>query len=258
MDPTSPFPGSWNLVKRNLPSLVGAGIGAIAGSLSAGARAYRQAKLDQRVKFQTWSERKMPVIRPARRVSYRRIARRPYRRYTRSKGMVLNGVKRFVRTSAVKSFSISASTTAFGSFNCLLSDVQTSDLTPQWRLYRIRKIVMKLVPRVDTANSGVTNNYSIYAAAACDPESTSAPTTIQQITAYDNSHEKFLPSGSVFQYTFYPKVTNSVDISGVATAAGSYAMNPWLRLDATGITVPHLSLKYGLATESTSTATSLA
>ncbi len=104
---------------------------------------------------------------------------------------------------------------------------------------------MHLVPRVDPANSGVVNNYQALVAAACDPENTTTPTSIIGITAYDNSYQKFLNAADKFTYTFYPKVTNSIDISGVATAAGSYAMNPWIRLDSTGVTVPHLSLKLG-------------
>lgn len=134
-----------------------------------------------------------------------------------------------------------------------LSTVQTSDLTPVYRLYRIRKVVLHLVPRVDNANSGLANNFQGMVAAACDPESTAVPAAITAITAYDNSYQKHIVSGDRFKYTFYPKVTNSVDIGGTATAAGSYAMNPWLRLDATGITVPHLSLKLGVQVTSSTT-----
>lgn len=253
MDPYE-FSGSWGLVKRNLPGLVGAGIGAVAGALSAGKKAYDLQKRDSRVKFDTWSERSSTMKAPvaARRVSGRRYGVRKF--YKRGKGMAVNTSKRFVRsTGSIQLLTVGALTSAYGAVSPTLSLVQTSDLTGIYRLYRIRKVVVHMVPRVDTANSGVANNFQFCAAACCDPESGTAPTSITQIAAYDNSYQKFLVSGDRFKYTFYPKVTNSVDISGVATAAGSYGLNPWLRLDATGITVPHLALKIGVQSAAATT-----
>lgn len=193
-----------------------------------------------------------PMRRSTRRPTYRR------RPFNRRRGMTTVSQKRLVRTSAVKSFSVTAGQTVFGGFSAILNDVQLSDIQTMWRLYRLRKVVMTLTPRIDPANSGVTNNYQFYVAACCDPENTTAPLNIQAITAYDNSYSKFINSGNKFQYTFYPKVTNTVDSAGTALAAGSYSVNPWLRLDVPGSAVPHLHLKYGVATESTSTATSIA
>lgn len=203
MDPTEIFPGSWSLVKRNLPHLLGAGVGAIAGSLAAGRKAYQQVKQDQlRSKFATWSERKMPLLKPARRIGGRRYVRRRYSRFSRSKGMAVNSIKRFVRTNGVLTHTVTAATSAFINRNVTLADVQTSDLTPVYRLYRIRKVVLHLVARVDAANSGLANNFQAMVATCCDPESSAVPSNIGVITAYDNSYQKFLKSGDKFTYTF--------------------------------------------------------
>lgn len=257
MDFMNSFPGSWSLVRKNLPSLIGAGVGAVAGSFAAGRRAYKEIQKDnQQSRLLTWSSRSKMPIPSVRRVGgmRRRVVRRPYRRIRYSKGMAPLSTKRLVRSTAINSLTQSASTSAYFSANISLNQVQTSDLTAIYRLFRIRKVVVHVIPRVDTANSGVASNFQAFFAAACDPESTATPTSHQQITAYDNSHQKWVTSGDRFTYTFYPKVTNTVDVSGTATAVGSYAINPFLRLDATGITVPHLSMKLGM---STSTATTL-
>lgn len=253
MDPTSLFPGSWGLVKRNLPGLVGAGLGSIAGAFVAGRKAYRQIQSDsRRSRFVTWREPNMSVPRaPVLRVGRRRF---PYRRrYVRhNKGMVPNNIRRIVRSSALSSQTIAAGTSTQNSTSITLNQVQTSDLTGIYRLFRLRKAVVHIVPRVDPANSGLANNYQCIIAAACDPETTAAPANFQAVTAYDNSYQKFVTSGDRFKYTFYPKVTNTVD-NGGATAAGSYAMNPWLRLDATGIQIPHLALKLCFQTSAATT-----
>lgn len=256
MDFTNSFPGSWSLVRKNLPGLIGAGVGAAAASIAAGRRAYNQVQRDNQTKFSTWSTKssKMPY-KAVRRMNRRKPSyrRRPYNRYQK-KGMSGSSTKRFVRsTGYVTNVTITAGTSAFGSNNVLLSSVYTPDIITMYRLYRIRKVVAYLCPRVDAGNSGLANNFQPLVAMACDPESTAVPTGLTSITCYDNSYQKFLKSTEQFTYTFYPKVTNSVDISGTATAAGSYGSNPWLRLDATGITVPHLSLKYGIITPALTT-----
>lgn len=245
MDFLNSFPGSWPLVRKNLPALLGAGVGAIASTYAAGRRAYRAIDRDTRAqRLPTFSYKPSMPQRVA--VRRPRMAR-PYktRRYARSKGMNTLDHRRIVRSTALSTLSVTAASSAMNSNNILLNTVQTSDLTPVFRLYRIRKVVMHLVPRVDAANSGLVNNFNVQVAACCDPESTTAPTNTQAITAYDNSYSKWVTSGDKFRYTFYPKVTNTVDISSAATPAGSYAINPWLRLDSVGITVPHLCLKFG-------------
>lgn len=235
MDVTSPFPASWSLVRKNLPGLLGAGVGALAGSFVAARKAYRQAQVVSR------PIRKMPVrmARPLR-AARRRFSRRRY--VPRNKGMSL-GYRRIVRSTASSSLAITGPAQRnVVNVNSLLNTIETTDLQGIYSLFRIRKVVLHLVPRVDP---GAATNLQTLVAACCDNESTAVPAGIAQITAYDNSYSKWLVSGDRFTYTFYPKVTNTVDISGTATAAGSYGMNPWLRLDATGITVPHLSLKIG-------------
>lgn len=250
MDFTNSFPGSWSLVRKNLPTLIGAGVGALAGSLSAGRRAYKQVQLDNKNRFPTWSEQKMRSV-PARRVGGRRITYR--RRAIRRTKPVSIDYRRVVRSTALNTITISA-----GTFNSLISNFslnacQTSDLLNAYRLYRIRKVVLHLVPRIDPSNSSLANNFTSVAAAANDPEGTTAPGNLSAVTAYDNGYMKWLKSSQEFRYTFYPKVVNSVDVSGVATAAGSYGMNPWLQLNATGITVPHRQLVLAVGCTSTST-----
>lgn len=249
----NPFPGSWPLVRKNLPGLLGAGLYTIGSNYLAGRRAYkalRQDSVRQPFATNTVSRTKMPVSRrPAMRIAKRRMTRRF------SKGMSTNMTKRFVRSTSLtgNSLQVTATTAAYTSINASLNNVLTSDLTPVYRLYRIRKVVLHLVPRVDTANSAQVSNYNAFVSAACDPESTAAPANPTQVSAYDNSYQKFVTSGDRFTYTFYPKVTNSVDINGTASAVGSYAANPWLRLDSTGITVPHLSLKLAIQTNAATT-----
>lgn len=240
------FPGSWNLVRKNLPGLLGAGVGALAGSIVAGRKAYNQVQADnRRSRFVTWSERKMPVrmARPLR-IGRRRFSRRRF--VSRNKGMSL-GYRRIVRSTAPVAITITGpAATAQSSTNMVLSNVETSDLQAVYRLYRLRKVVLHLVPRVDPG-AGTTQLQTLVAA-ACDPESTAVPAGVTQVTAYDNSFSKWVQAGQRFTYTFYPKVTNTIDVSGTATAAGSYMMNPWLRLDSVGVNVPHLSLKLAVST----------
>lgn len=247
------FPGSWGVVKRNLPGLLGAGVGAIAGAVSAGQKAYREQQRDARVKFDTWSERPrrsatMPGMK--RRLPTRRsYSRRSYRRY----GSRSRGVQRMVRFTDIGTQSIAAGTTVFSSTPILLSNCKTSDIIATYRYYRIRKCVLHLVPRIDPANSGLANNFQAFVAAACDPEDTAAPTAITDVTAYDNSFQKWVTSGDRFTYTFYPKVINTVDNNGVATAAGGYGLNPWLACSAAGVSIRHQSLKIGVKLAAAST-----
>lgn len=244
------FPGSWSLVKKNLPSLVGAGIGAIAGSIAAGRRAYRQQAIDARTKFDTWKGEKMPVMK-SRRIAGRRYKRTTYRRPIKPRGE--GPWKRLVRTSIVNSLNLTAASSASGAFLLQLSDVQTSDLTAAFKLFRLRKVVMHVLPRVDAANSGVSSNFQALFAVACDPESSSTPANLTEVTAYDNSYQKFLTSGDRLKYTFYPKAVNVVGNGGAAAYAGSYGMNPWLQLNATGIAIPHNALKWAVNTSASTT-----
>lgn len=244
------FPGSWGLVKRNLPGLVGAGVGAVAGALSAGNRAYRQIRADPR--FVTTSRMASSTF------------RRPYvakRKYSaRRSGIRRRGTYKYnpwrtiVRSSGTLSWAHAAATFSAATIDPTLNQVQTVDLVASYKQFRIKKCVVRVTPRVDTANSGLANNFVSYVTAACDPEGAAAPASLLAMTAYDNSFSKWVPSGDSFTYTFYPKVINTVDVGGAATAAGSYGQNPWLTLNAAGITVPHKRL---LLTANTHVATTV-
>lgn len=135
-------------------------------------------------------------------------------------------------------------TTGIGYINSpSLQFVPTTDLIASYRLFRIKKVVFTCYPRVDPANSGIINNHVFTCYAACNEEGPVAlPTASTDVTIYDRHYVKPILSGQKFKYTFYPKVTNSVQGASAAVASGSYKTNPWLKLDATGIQVPHQQL----------------
>lgn len=135
-------------------------------------------------------------------------------------------------------------TTGIGYINSpALSFIPTADLIASYRLYRIKKVVWTVYPRVDPANSGIINNHVFTMYAACNAEGPVAtPAASSDITIYDKHTVRTVTSGSMFKYTFYPKVTNTVQGASSAVASGSYKTNPWLKLDSTGITVPHQQL----------------
>lgn len=246
-------------MKKNLPGLVGAGLGAVAANFVAGRRAYLQAKKDNEQRFATWSEKKMPLksMRSARRIGGRRYR---YRRSYRRPGKVVGdgGSKRLVRTSPIFSTSIAVgAATSFPTYQPTLGSatigVYTADLTSAYRLYRIRKVVLHVIPRIDEANSGLANNYQTYVAAACDPEDTTAASSLIQVTAYDNSYQKWITGSDRLTYTFYPKAVNVVWDGTAASSTGSYGMNPWLQLNATGLAIPHRCLKLAFNTGANAT-----
>lgn len=249
--------------RKFLPGLVGAGLGSALAAIRSGAEAYRQARKDSANKFVTWSERPAPrpVVRrsvPRATVMKRRLPsgrryRRRYVRVKRGKSLGDGYAKRMVRTTGLLGTAIAAASTQYTNTNITLDLVQISDLTAAYRLFRIRKVVLHLVPRVDTANSGLANNFQCLIAAACDPESTAVPASITEITAYDNSYQKFVSSGEHFTYTFYPKAVNAVGNAGATAYVGSYGMNPWLQLNAGGASIIHQALKLGFQVGSAST-----
>lgn len=223
--------------RKYLPGLVGAGVSSVIGAWKAGSRARTQLAIDSRQRFPTRTE---PV-------STMRMKRRlPTRRSYRPKGKAQSaGIRRMVRTTLVNTSLniISAGTTAFAANAITMAAVKTSDLITSYRAYRLVKAVVKIVPRYDPGNSGVTLQYQTQISAGCDTENATTPTSVLDVTALDNSYSKFLTDGQVFQYTFYPKVVNAVGLSGAAAYVGSYGTNPWINLDSTGITIPHNCLK---------------
>lgn len=228
------------------PLRLAAAAGAVAFSLWASHRAQRaQIAVDSSERFPTWKG-EMPLAR-AMKVGGRR--RPVYRRRFRQ------GVKRgmsslyrsFVRMSGPFSVTAAAVPSAFVKSDVTLSMVQTSDLTAVYRLYRIKKVVLHLAPRLDPAQATSTTvqNITCLASFACDPEGYSGAAstlTNQIVTAYDNSYSKILPSGAKYRYTFYPKVVNAVGNAGATAYVGSYATNPWLQLNAGGVAIPHQQL----------------
>lgn len=123
-----------------------------------------------------------------------------------------------------------------------ISAVNTGDLTAMFDHYRVRKVIVHVTPQIDPANSGVANNSTYTIAAACTTEAVAAPTSLQIVTSYNNAYIKTVAAGGTFQYTFVPSVVNTIDASGVATAAGTYSRNPWIQCDSSGITIPHRRL----------------
>lgn len=213
---------------------------------AAAAQVYNAFRAGQRIPpttsrtFPTFSMKSAPSR--ARRVAGRR------RRYVRPRrSLKLTDYRRVVRCTQVFDSTVSATSFLATQHNLALQDVQTSDLVSAYRLFRLRKVVVHIIPRVDPGNSGVANNFQASISGACDPEGVTLATIVDQrnVTAYDNSYTKFVQSGQHFRYTFYPKCVNIVDNAGVSTAAGSYAMNPWLQLNATGIQIPHRQLLLG-------------
>lgn len=217
---------------RLLPGPIPLGLGIAANLVGTAYKAYNAIR----------SNDSMPVKRSygARRVAGRRRSVRR-RMYPMAK-MSLRS-RHIVRSSGLSTMTATASNFTNLLANIQLNQVQTSDLQASWRLYRIKKAVVHLVPRVDTANSGLVNNWSFLVAACNDPEgSATPPANITTVTAYDNSYQKQIVSGDRFTYTFYPKAVNTIDIAGTATPAGSYSVNPWIQLNSVGITVPHRQL----------------
>lgn len=240
------FPGSWGLVKKSIPPLVGYAAGRLVESYKAGQRAARAVASDPPFATSTRTMRTVSLKR-------RRVPRRSYvrRRFVRPRGD--GGYRRIVRSGPSSFLSIINGTVAYSAITPKLSDVYMDDLLAVYRFYRLRKVVLHLVPRIDQANSGLVNNFNIQTAAGCDPENNSPPQSISSITALDNHRMIWLQSGSQFKYTFYPKAINTVDNAGTASAVSSYGMNPWLFCSTTGITVPHYCLKLGVKTGANTT-----
>lgn len=237
--------------KRPWGSIAALAAGAVGSAISTGLRAGRAISADSSLPV-TWKG-EMPMMK-------RRLPNRP--RYGSRKNYLRRAViprpvysswRRVVRTGASFESSISAGTFVGAISNMTLNDVKVSDLITAYRLFRLRKVVVYFASKVDSANNGVTNNFVVRVSTACDPEGTTVPANVTDISAYDNSRDGYLTSGSVFKYTFYPKVVNTVDNGGAPSAAGSYSLNPWLQLNSTGAAIPHRQLVWGLTTTASTT-----
>lgn len=237
------FPASWGLVKRSAGPLLGYAAGRIVESYKAGQRAARAIDSESSSKFATWSERR-PMAK-----SYMLKRRRPRRWGRRYRRRIYktgdDGFRRIVRSSAPGVLTLPANTLFAAVYNGInLGVIVTSDLQSVYEFFRIRKVVLHLTPRIDPANSGITNNFQALIQCACDPSGVVTPlTSANQVSAYDNSYSKWVQSGQSYTYTFYPKAVNTVyNGSSASVASGGYGMNPWLMLDPTGVGIQHKEL----------------
>lgn len=234
---------SKSLTFRSFKKLIPGGLGAAAAAATANFLLRPSIKRDR--SFVTWSE-KMPSYR--KRPRTRRAPRR-YMPMVRYRLSPMRQYSNIVRTTQIYSTSIPASGfLAFASQFIKLNLVKTSDLLAAYDLYKIRKVQAVFCPCYDPGNSGIGGNNQICINAACDPSTTATPTAVLDITAYDNHRSAWLVSGKSWTYTFYPKVINTVDNSGTATASGSYAVNPWLQLTTSGVDIPHRQLLFSVGT----------
>lgn len=250
------FPSSWNLVKRSLPTLASYAIGSITSAYRAGQRQAKAVSLDSDTPV-TWQGQRLPLPSRMPKVSYRprRYYRRRYRRSRVSKS-VSNPYRTLVRSTNIASWTINNTNDFKAIVDFKLSDVRTDDIINVYRQYRIRKIVLHVTPRVDPANSGLSNNFQYLMTAALDPDAgvTLGSITNRVLTSYDNSYSKFVNSGEQFNYTCYPKATNAIEGTGGVTALlGAYSRNPWIQMSSTGILVPHKQLLFFATTGAATT-----
>lgn len=140
------------------------------------------------------------------------------------------------------------------SYQPKLSDCVTSDLEAVFNEYKLVKCVVRWTLRKDPSSAN-SAGYQVYQIAlANDPEGIT-PSAFNQTTAYANHRRGYLQSGQDFKYTFVPKATGAVGISGTATAVTTFRQNPWIYLNATGITVPHSQMNYSIMSTDTTAAT---
>lgn len=139
-----------------------------------------------------------------------------------------------------------------GSQSIQFSLLATADLQSLFEKYRILKVTTVFTPRLDPGNSGLANNSQLTICCACDEEgTTTAPVLMSDPGSFANHKIGTLVAGKSFYYTYTPKVINSVNISGAATAVGAYGRNPWLLCNSQGVTVPHQRLRYFIYTPNT-------
>lgn len=162
----------------------------------------------------------------------------------------------FRRTSAPIVVSTASGVGGFRS-NVTLSQVFLTDILPVFDVYRMKRVTIEVIPRWDTGANYVSTsggaigpNDTIWAVAACDPanESIAAP-TLDVVSKFGNYKCQPIVSGGNFKYSFYPKVSNSVQGASASVNSGSYGkFNPWLKMDADGVLVPHSNIIFGLQT----------
>lgn len=174
--------------------------------------------------------------------------RRSFRRVTTSRSTAFRSMKR--SSGLIGIANIAAGTSSIG-FNrdITLDFVQHSDLSSFYKLYRIKKVQVKIWPQISpnvnqgaiiATNTEVQQQATVHVACDCDGRATVATQGVQ-IGAYPDHYAKPLTgTKDVLTYTFYPKVQGTVLGSGGAVNTGNFARNPWLSFSDTSI--PHKQL----------------
>lgn len=177
----------------------------------------------------------------------RRIIRIP-RSIPSSKENVI--VQQLKRTSAPLQVSLVAGSTA-SYLDVQLNQVLTADLTSTFQVYRIKKVLVQFIPSQDPDFTG--QSFHFYS--ANDTQGAVTAPAILGTSAYANYRYQTVVGGEKYNYMFYPKVTDTVDVNGTATGVGNFGPNPWLSLTTGGVAVPHHRLIYNIVSTSvTSTA----
>lgn len=180
---------------------------------------------------------------PARRMPMRSAPRRSYRRKTYVPRNV-SSTHLIRRTTQFADLSLAAGFVN-GSQDINLGAFYTADLVNVYDQFRIKSCTVEFLPQVDLGNNGISLNSCLHCYTACDTIATiTTPATAGIVTGFNNYKYGSVASGGKYLYTFYPKVVNTVDNAGTAVAAGSYQTNPWLSLNANGLTIPHHRLVY--------------
>lgn len=186
----------------------------------------------------------------------RRVAgvRRSYRRRYSPKVIRRNLIKEYVpmrRTSASATNSLTAGVLS-AYLDITLNQVYTTDIISTFDVYRIRKVVVEITPQVDLGNNGVVNNSTLHFTCANDTNGdVTSVVSAQYASSFGNYKYGSALSGGKYLYTFYPKVSNTIDVNGTASGLGNYATNPWIKLDPNGIQVPHHRLLTYIASTNT-------
>lgn len=211
------FPGSWSLVKKNLPALVGYAAGSFVENYRQGARARRAIDADRKG-FDTWSERPPARSRRMVRVSGKRRMKRSYRRRVR----ISRSPRQYdvvVRNSQKLSFAGAAGTYAdvYGFVSFKLNDVANfAEITSMYSAYRIKKLVCKFIPRNDTANgngNGTTavSTQPLTVLVATEKSTSTTPVNAADLLTYGDMRILNLYGGRPATHTvWYPAQFNTV------------------------------------------------
>lgn len=177
--------------------------------------------------------RKRPLIRRR-----RKIYRRRPRMMTKSK----LGIHHFKRTVILTGIN-TAITTTFGVQNFSLN--QLPDFTEFQNLYdqfRINKVVWKLVPNVNSAESGAAQKLP-QVHSVCDYNDSTAPTTLDELVQYNNY--RMTMGSRIHNRKLTPAFLDNVYVTGATQRAGNPNYKQWLST-SNSTDVPHHGIKYAI------------